>query len=145
MYGQENHEPGGWPSEMSWISFKGPNYAKISEVKCICVALFRNHMEGTDFDKHFKGYQPQPVVESDAADFEEADMEVADLEAEEIWLQTLRLKKYWLQAVRLMTKFPHTPAAVPQQCHLNQFYLTEMHAERKWLREQSRTKNKGLN
>ena len=82
-------------------------------------------MEGTDFDKHFKGYQPQPVVESDAADtdavdFEEVDMEVADLEAEEIWLQTLRLKKYWLQAVRLMTKFPHTPDAVPQQCRLNQ-------------------------
>ena len=113
-YGQENHEPGGWPSEMSWLSFKGPNHAKISEVKCICVALFRNHMEGTDFDKHFKGYQPQPVVESDAADFEEADMEVADLEAEEIWLQTLRLTKCWLQAVRLMTKFPHTPAALPQ-------------------------------
>ena len=46
-------------------------------------------MEGTDFDKHFKGYQPQPVVESDAADsdaadFEEADMEAADLEAEEM-------------------------------------------------------------
>ena len=126
------------------------DHAKISEVKCICVALFRNHMEGTDFDKHFKGYQPQPVVESgaadtDAADFEEVDMEVADLEAEEIWLQTLRLKKCWLQAVRLMTQFPHTPAAVPQQCHLNQerqqFYLTEMHADRKWLR----TKNKGLN
>ena len=46
-YGQENHEPDGWPSEMSWISFKGPNHAKISEVKCICRALFRNHMEGT--------------------------------------------------------------------------------------------------
>ena len=42
-------------------------------------------MEGTDFDKHFKGYQPQPVVESDAADFKEADMEAADLEAEEMF------------------------------------------------------------
>ena len=41
-------------------------------------------MEGTDFDKHFKGYQPQPVVESHAADFKEADMEAADLEAEEM-------------------------------------------------------------
>ena len=42
-------------------------------------------MEGTDFDKHFKGYQPRPVVESDAADFKEADMEAADLEAEEMF------------------------------------------------------------
>ena len=32
----------------------------------------------------FKGYQPQPVVESDAADFVEADIEAADLEAEEM-------------------------------------------------------------
>ena len=46
-------------------------------------------MEGTDLDKHFRGYQPQPVVDSntadsDAADFVEADIEAADLEAEEM-------------------------------------------------------------
>ena len=44
-------------------------------------ALFRNHMEGTDFDKHFKGYQPQLVVES--AEIEAEEMLAAGSEADD--------------------------------------------------------------
>ena len=104
---------------MTWISFKGPNHAKISEVKCICVALFRNHMEGTDFDKHFKGYQPQPVVESDAADFKEADMEAADLEAEEMLAADIEAEEMFAAGSEADGSVPPYPSfstpAVPSQ------------------------------
>ena len=38
-------------------------------------------MEGTDFDKHFKGYQPQLVVES--AEIEAEEMLAAGSEADD--------------------------------------------------------------
>ena len=66
---------------------------QLGKDKCICRALFQNHMEGTEFDKHFKGYQPQPVVESDVSDFVEADMEAADLEAEEMLAADIEAKE----------------------------------------------------
>ena len=41
-------------------------------------------MEGTDLDKHFRGYQPQPVVDSNTADSDAADFVEADKEAQEM-------------------------------------------------------------
>ena len=64
-YGAENYEPEGWPVEVSWINFKGPSHAKIGEVRLICKALFKKHMEGIDFDTFYKGYQPPPPSEED--------------------------------------------------------------------------------
>ena len=68
-YGMENHEPEGWPIELSWTSFRGPNHAKISEVKLICKALFQKHMDGINFENYYKGFQPPlPPVQNDLND-----------------------------------------------------------------------------
>ena len=64
-YGGVNHEPDGWPTEVSWTNFKGPSHCKISEVKLICKSLFARHMEGVSFDHHYKGYQPPPPSDQD--------------------------------------------------------------------------------
>ena len=76
-------------------------------------------MEGTDFDKHFKGYQPQPVVESDAADFKEADMEAADLEAEEMLAADIEAEEMFAAGSEADGSVPPYPSfstpAVPSQ------------------------------
>ena len=76
-------------------------------------------MEGTDFDKHFKGYQPQPVVESHAADFKEADMEAADLEAEEMLAADIEAEEMFAAGSEADGSVPPYPSfstpAVPSQ------------------------------
>ena len=76
-------------------------------------------MEGTDFDKHFKGYQPQPVVESDAADFKEGDMEAADLEAEEMLAADIEAEEMFAAGSEADGSVPPYPSfstpAVPSQ------------------------------
>ena len=87
-----------------------------------------------------KGYQPQPVVESDAADsdaedFEEADMEAADLEAEEMLAADIEAKEMLAAGSEADDSVPPYPSCstptVPSQSGTptQQFYLTEMHAE----------------
>ena len=54
-YGEPKHKPAGWPEELSWTSFKGPAATKISEVKTICRALFKVHMNDINFDTYYQG------------------------------------------------------------------------------------------
>ena len=80
-YGEENHEPEGWPLEVSWTNFKGPSHTKINDVKLICKSLFKKHMETVNFDTYYKGFQPPP---SEQEDFNDDDDEEEDTDENEV-------------------------------------------------------------